>query len=167
MRFPQQRALLLWLAVGWIAVLVLPWSAIGGRGFFAVAWLGTYPLDPKTAPAAVQLVVLHRLWLLPFALMLIGATVIALRDRRASAAMAMAGAVGLATLGAVAFAIDLGGWTWPPLASIFGPLYFATFYYGIKDWWPGLIWIIGVGTYLLAIPLILMIRNRQAAPAAA
>jgi DHA1 family tetracycline resistance protein-like MFS transporter len=53
------------------------------------------------------------------------------------------------------------------LASIFGPLYFATFYFGIKDWWPGLIWIIGVGTYLLAIPLILMIRNRPAVPAAA
>jgi MFS transporter, DHA1 family, tetracycline resistance protein len=53
------------------------------------------------------------------------------------------------------------------LASIFGPLYFATFYFGIKDWWPGLIWIIGVGTYLLAIPLILMIRSRPVAPAAA
>jgi DHA1 family tetracycline resistance protein-like MFS transporter len=50
------------------------------------------------------------------------------------------------------------------LASIFGPLYFAGFYFGIKDWWPGLIWIIGVGTYLLAIPLILAIRNRPASP---
>ena len=49
------------------------------------------------------------------------------------------------------------------LASIFGPLYFAAFYFGIKDWWPGLIWIIGVGTYLLAIPLILTIRARPAA----
>ena len=53
------------------------------------------------------------------------------------------------------------------LASIFGPLYFAGFYFGIKDWWPGLIWIIGVGTYLLAIPLILAIRNPPRAPAAA
>jgi DHA1 family tetracycline resistance protein-like MFS transporter len=53
------------------------------------------------------------------------------------------------------------------LASIFGPLYFAGFYFGIKDWWPGLIWIIGVATYLLAIPLILAIRSRPAAPAAA
>lgn len=53
------------------------------------------------------------------------------------------------------------------LASIFGPLYFAGFYFGIKDWWPGLIWIIGVGTYLLAIPLILAIRNTPPAPAAA
>ena len=53
------------------------------------------------------------------------------------------------------------------LASIFGPLYFAGFYFGIKDWWPGLIWIIGVATYLLAIPLILAIRVRPAAPRAA
>jgi DHA1 family tetracycline resistance protein-like MFS transporter len=47
------------------------------------------------------------------------------------------------------------------VASIFGPLYFAAFYYGIKDWWPGLIWIIGVGTYVLALPLILGIRGRR------
>ena len=53
------------------------------------------------------------------------------------------------------------------LASIFGPLYFAGLYFGIKDWWPGLIWIIGVGTYLIAIPLILLIRGRTASPVAA
>ena len=47
------------------------------------------------------------------------------------------------------------------LASIFGPLYFAAFYYGIKDWWPGLIWIIGVATYLIAIPIILTVRGRS------
>jgi MFS transporter, DHA1 family, tetracycline resistance protein len=49
------------------------------------------------------------------------------------------------------------------LASIFGPLYFAAFYFGIKDWWPGLIWIIGVATYVLAIPLILGVRGRKPA----
>jgi DHA1 family tetracycline resistance protein-like MFS transporter len=53
------------------------------------------------------------------------------------------------------------------LASIFGPLYFAGFYFGIKDWWPGLIWIIGVATYLVAIPLIMNVRSRPPAPAAA
>lgn len=47
------------------------------------------------------------------------------------------------------------------LASIFGPLYFAGIYFGIKDWWPGLIWIVGVGTYLIAIPLILNLRVRR------
>ena len=50
------------------------------------------------------------------------------------------------------------------LGSIFGPLYFAAFYFGIKDWWPGLIWLIGMATYLLAIPLILSIRGRTAVP---
>jgi DHA1 family tetracycline resistance protein-like MFS transporter len=49
------------------------------------------------------------------------------------------------------------------LASIFGPLYFAGFYFGIKDWWPGLIWIIGAATYLVVIPLILSIRARPVA----
>jgi DHA1 family tetracycline resistance protein-like MFS transporter len=53
------------------------------------------------------------------------------------------------------------------LASIFGPLYFAWFYFGIKDWWPGLIWIIGVATYLPAIPLILSIRGQKPAEATA
>ena len=53
------------------------------------------------------------------------------------------------------------------LASIFGPLYFAAFYYGIKDWWPGLIWIIGVATYLIAIPIILTVRGRSPAQQAA
>ena len=48
------------------------------------------------------------------------------------------------------------------LASIFGPLYFAAFYFGIKDWWPGLIWIIGAATYVVAIPLILAVRSRTA-----
>jgi DHA1 family tetracycline resistance protein-like MFS transporter len=52
------------------------------------------------------------------------------------------------------------------LASIFGPLYFAGFYFAIKDSWPGLIWIIGIATYVLALPIILMIRSRKAAPAA-
>jgi DHA1 family tetracycline resistance protein-like MFS transporter len=53
------------------------------------------------------------------------------------------------------------------LASIFGPLYFAGFYFGINAWWPGLIWIIGVATYLPAIPLILAVGRRPAAPAPA
>ena len=53
------------------------------------------------------------------------------------------------------------------LASIFGPLYFAGFYFGINAWWPGLIWIIGVATYLPAIPLIWAVGRRPAAPAPA
>lgn len=52
------------------------------------------------------------------------------------------------------------------LASIFGPLFFSFVYYAIRGTWPGLIWIIGAGIYLLALPLMLGIRRRVApAPA--
>ena len=50
------------------------------------------------------------------------------------------------------------------VASIFGPLFFAAIYFGIRDTWPGIIWAVGVGIYLLTIPLILGIR--RAPPAA-
>jgi DHA1 family tetracycline resistance protein-like MFS transporter len=46
------------------------------------------------------------------------------------------------------------------LAAVFGPLFFSFMYFGIRGTWPGLIWIIGAGIYLLALPLILGIRRR-------
>jgi DHA1 family tetracycline resistance protein-like MFS transporter len=45
------------------------------------------------------------------------------------------------------------------LASIFGPLFFSLVYSAARSTRPGLIWIVGVGVYLFAIPLIP--RNRQ------
>lgn len=52
------------------------------------------------------------------------------------------------------------------LASVFGPLFFSFVYYGIRGTWPGLIWIIGAGIYLLALPLMLGIRRSvRVAPA--
>jgi DHA1 family tetracycline resistance protein-like MFS transporter len=52
------------------------------------------------------------------------------------------------------------------LAAVFGPLFFSFAYFAVNDTWPGLIWIVGAGVYLLALPLMLGIR-RGAAPAAA
>ncbi len=49
------------------------------------------------------------------------------------------------------------------LASIFGPLFFAGIYYAARDTWPGLIWLVGVAVYVLALPLILSVRSRPAA----
>ncbi len=46
------------------------------------------------------------------------------------------------------------------LAAVFGPLFFSFAYFGIRDSWPGLIWIIGAAIYLLALPLMLGIRRR-------
>jgi DHA1 family tetracycline resistance protein-like MFS transporter len=48
------------------------------------------------------------------------------------------------------------------LAAVFGPLFFSFVYFGIRGTWPGLVWIIGGGIYLLALPLILGIRRRVA-----
>ena len=43
-------------------------------------------------------------------------------DRVASRLLIVSGALGVATIAAVAAAIDIGGWTWPALAALFGPL---------------------------------------------
>jgi DHA1 family tetracycline resistance protein-like MFS transporter len=45
------------------------------------------------------------------------------------------------------------------LASIFGPVFFSFMYFLVSGTWPGLIWIIGAGIYLLALPLMLGIRR--------
>jgi MFS transporter, DHA1 family, tetracycline resistance protein len=49
------------------------------------------------------------------------------------------------------------------LASIFGPLFFSLVYFAARSAWPGLIWIVGIGVYLFAIPLISALRIRPAA----
>ena len=52
------------------------------------------------------------------------------------------------------------------VASIFGPLFFAAIYFGVQQSWPGSVWLVGVGLYVLAIPVFLSIRSRPNAPQA-
>ena len=114
-----------WLAVGWFGFLFLPWNAIGGQGFLAFNWVAAYPLDARVAPAAVQLVYQGRAWLLPLVATLVLPLFTlrgAMSDRVASRLLIVSGALGVATIAAVAAAIDIGGWTWPALAALFGPL---------------------------------------------
>ena len=40
------------------------------------------------------------------------------------------------------------------LASIVEPIFFSAIYFGVRDIWPGLIWIAGIGVYVFAIPLV-------------
>src|SRR5437868_5736937 len=121
----RRRTVVLWLVVGWLGFAVLPWNAIGGQGFASFQWLATWPLDARTAPAIFQLVKYGRLWLLPLTialalpLLVLGAR---MQDRTASRLLIVAGTAGLATLIAIAFAIDITGWAWRPLAEIFGDL---------------------------------------------
>jgi len=119
------RRLGLWLAVGWLGFAVLPWNAIAGQGFFAFNWLAAYPLGVRVAPAAVQIFHDGRLWLLPVLAALALASFVRVRggsDRTAARLLIAAGGIGLANLLAVAAAIDIGGWTWRPLAALFGEL---------------------------------------------
>ncbi|WP_375450998.1 Tet(A)/Tet(B)/Tet(C) family tetracycline efflux MFS transporter [uncultured Devosia sp.] len=51
------------------------------------------------------------------------------------------------------------------LAAIFGPLFFSFTYFALRQTSPGLIWIVGAGIYLLALPLMLGIRRSVAKPA--
>src|SRR6266480_1647657 len=123
----MRRIVAPWLAVGWIGFAILPWNAIGGGGFFAFNWLAQYPA--AAAPALVQLVLLHRLWFLPLALLLLAPIALVIRPRknfaaprRLSAPLIAIGACIIAYLLAIALAIDIEGWTWSGFAAVFGPL---------------------------------------------
>lgn len=49
------------------------------------------------------------------------------------------------------------------LASVFGPLFFSTVYFGVSPTWPGAIWLVGCAVYALALPLMFGLRGRAAA----
>jgi len=44
------------------------------------------------------------------------------------------------------------------LASVFGPLLFSAIYAQVRLDWPGLIWLVAIGIYLLALPLMATVR---------
>ena len=145
----QRRGVAGWLAVGWVGFLLLPWNAIAGQGFLGVNWLRSYPLDPRVAPAAVQLAYHGRAWLLPLlATLVLPAFALrrAVADRIASRILIVGGAIGVATVGGIALAIDIGGWTWPPLAAVFGPL---------RGRQPGL----GYGAFILSAAALMLACN--------
>jgi len=52
------------------------------------------------------------------------------------------------------------------LASIVAPLGFSSLYVLVRPVWPGAVWLSVVALYALAIPLILALRLKPAAPAA-
>jgi DHA1 family tetracycline resistance protein-like MFS transporter len=52
------------------------------------------------------------------------------------------------------------------LAAVFGPLFFSTVYFALKQEWPGATWLVGGAVYLLALPLLLSLRETRKAAAA-
>jgi MFS transporter, DHA1 family, tetracycline resistance protein len=45
------------------------------------------------------------------------------------------------------------------LAAVIGPLFFSAVYFAVKPTWPGAVWLVGGGVYLLALPLMLGVRR--------
>src|SRR5687767_11948189 len=62
----MSRAARWWLAVGWAAMLLLPWYALED-GFFSLAWLND-PWGEEAAPLIVQVLRHGRIWLAPLLL---------------------------------------------------------------------------------------------------
>ncbi len=119
----MNRAVALWLGVGAAGFVLLPWYGIGS-GFWRFRWLAGYP-DPTSAPAILQAMSYGRFWLLPPALCLLAALPAIWRPKSEPATaqlLILAGGAGLVSILLQGFAIGLGGWSWPALAMLFGPL---------------------------------------------
>ena len=83
----MNRTVALWLGVGWIGFVLLPWYGIDS-GFWRFRWLADYP-DAASAPAILQTLAYGRLWLLPLALCLL-VPLLAIRRQKSDRAMAAA-----------------------------------------------------------------------------
>src|SRR5712692_3679054 len=116
------RVLSTWLAVGWVAVALLPWHALED-GVFAAAALAGYPWSAATAPALFALAG-GQFFLLPLLLPLVAASFrLAAPLDAASARLVIAGALaGLLWLLFLMLAIGLNGWNFPVLDAVFGAL---------------------------------------------
>ena len=114
------RALRLWIAVGWVGVLILPWYAIDSS-FWYFDWYLKY--DGDNAPTAHQIFAQGRWYLAPPVLALIAAmpALFMHRDsRRLSRLLVAAGIAGMALMLAEGAAIDHRGWSWAWLQALMG-----------------------------------------------
>ena len=113
-----RRPLLLWLAVGAVGFLLVPWYALQ-ESVFTFGWAPHFTAK-DAAPALLQILVHGKGWLAPLGLLLAAcAALVALaleRTTRANALLAI-GATGLAYVFAQGFAIGPTGWSFESLAA--------------------------------------------------
>jgi iron(III) transport system permease protein len=122
-RVTKRDPLLLCLAAGWAALLLLPWYAVS-PSFWSFAWVRGLGAA-ESASAILQASLHNRIWLWPVALALL-APLLALgrrrEEQRAATLLVAAGALGLIWLGIEGFAIGLRGWNVAALQDLFGPV---------------------------------------------
>lgn len=121
----MNRTVALWLAVGWVGYLILPWYAIED-GFWGMDWIfDGYPFDTDYAPAFIQSYEGGKVWLAPLLLFLTLPLAIWGRiksDPIYSTILIISGGGGFLYLLIQGFAIGISGWELPLFESVFGPM---------------------------------------------
>ena len=113
-----RRALVVWLGVGAVGFLLVPWYALQDS-VFALEWVPRFATK-EAAPALLQIFVHGKGWLVPIGVLLAAGIALAVmtleRKARATALLAI-GATGFVYLLGQGFAIGPTGWTFEPIAA--------------------------------------------------
>ncbi len=121
----MNRTVLLWLTVGLIGFLILPWYVIED-GFWGLDWVvDGYPLDPDYGPGWAQIMEGGKVWLtpIPFFLLLPLATWGRAKiDPLYSLILLISGCGGLGYVLLQGFTIGIDGWEFQTLEALLGPM---------------------------------------------
>ncbi|MBT6100311.1 MAG: iron ABC transporter permease [Oceanospirillaceae bacterium] len=121
----SQPTLFLWIVVGWVSFLLLPWYLVDG-GLFSGQWLvDGYPFDKNYAPAAFLIMQGEKLWLTPLLIPLIMPLFAFKREKSDplyAQILILTGAVGFSWLIIQGFSIGIRGWNYEWLSALFGKL---------------------------------------------
>ena len=121
----SQPTLILWILVGWVSFLLLPWYLIDG-GLFSGQWLvDGYPFDKNYAPAVFLIMQGEKLWLTPLLIPLIMPLFAFKREKSDplyAQILILTGAIGFSWLIIQGFSIGIRGWNYEWLSTLFGKL---------------------------------------------
>ena len=121
----SQPTLFLWIVVGWVSFLLLPWYLVDG-GLFSGQWLvDGYPFDKNYAPATFLIMQGEKLWLTPLLIPLIMPLFAFKREKSDplyAQILILTGAVGFSWLIIQGFSIGIRGWNYEWLSALFGKL---------------------------------------------
>jgi len=121
----SQPTLILWILVGWVSFLLLPWYLVDG-GLFSGQWLvDGYPFDKNYAPAVFLIMQGEKLWLTPLLIPLIMPLFAFKREKSDplyAQILILTGAVGFSWLIIQGFSIGIRGWNYEWLSTLFGKL---------------------------------------------
>ena len=121
----SQPTLILWILVGWVSFLLLPWYLIDG-GLFSGQWLvDGYPFDKNYAPAVFLIMQGEKLWLTPLLIPLIMPLFAFKREKSDplyAQILILTGAIGFSWLIIQGFSIGIRGWNYEWLSALFGKL---------------------------------------------